>query len=117
MFIFFFFFFKQKTAYEMAQCDWSSDVCSSDLPPQPGTPEEGLATLSELLAQDSLAKIIIISGQAEKNNALQAIGAGAYDFLPKPVEVEVLKLLLKRSFHVASLEKEYRQLQQHLQSD
>src|SRR6188508_3736564 len=27
-----FFFFKQKTAYEMAQCDWSSDVCSSDLP-------------------------------------------------------------------------------------
>src|SRR5881397_721678 len=31
MFVFFFFFFKQKTAYEMAQCDWSSDVCSSDL--------------------------------------------------------------------------------------
>ena len=87
------------------------------LPPHPGTPEEGLAALSELLAQDSLAKIIIISGQAEKKNALEAIGAGAYDFLPKPVEVEVLKLLLKRSFHVASLEKEYRQLQQHLQSD
>ena len=28
---FFFFFFKQKTAYEIYQCDWSSDVCSSDL--------------------------------------------------------------------------------------
>ena len=27
-----FFFFKQKTAYEIAICDWSSDVCSSDLP-------------------------------------------------------------------------------------
>ena len=27
----FFFFFKQKTAYEIYQCDWSSDVCSSDL--------------------------------------------------------------------------------------
>ena len=26
-----FFFFKQKTAYEVYQCDWSSDVCSSDL--------------------------------------------------------------------------------------
>ena len=25
------FFFKQKTAYEMPMCDWSSDVCSSDL--------------------------------------------------------------------------------------
>ena len=28
---FIFFFFKQKTAYEIYQCDWSSDVCSSDL--------------------------------------------------------------------------------------
>src|SRR6056300_494841 len=27
----FFFFFKQKTAYEISECDWSSDVCSSDL--------------------------------------------------------------------------------------
>src|SRR3546814_7387666 len=30
--MFFFFFFKQKTAYEMRISDWSSDVCSSDLP-------------------------------------------------------------------------------------
>src|SRR3546814_8364095 len=30
--IFCFFFFKQKTAYEMRISDWSSDVCSSDLP-------------------------------------------------------------------------------------
>ena len=32
MFVFFFFFFKQKTAYEIGTGDWSSDVCSSDLP-------------------------------------------------------------------------------------
>ena len=31
LFIVVFFFFKQKTAYEIYQCDWSSDVCSSDL--------------------------------------------------------------------------------------
>src|SRR3546814_4627799 len=31
-----FFFFKQKTAYEMRISDWSSDVCSSDLLPEPG---------------------------------------------------------------------------------
>ena len=29
--LFVFFFFKQKTAYEILTCDWSSDVCSSDL--------------------------------------------------------------------------------------
>ena len=33
MLVVFFFFFKQKTAYEIYQCDWSSDVCSSDLAP------------------------------------------------------------------------------------
>src|SRR3546814_15227466 len=32
MMVCFFFFFKQKTAYEMRISDWSSDVCSSDLP-------------------------------------------------------------------------------------
>src|SRR5213596_3897410 len=31
--VLFFFFFKQKTAYEIRPCDWSSDVCSSDLNP------------------------------------------------------------------------------------
>ena len=31
LFVLHFFFFKQKTAYEIKECDWSSDVCSSDL--------------------------------------------------------------------------------------
>ena len=51
------------------------------LPPKPGTPEEGLAALAELLAIDEAAKIIIVSGQGEKTNALSAVGTGAYDFL------------------------------------
>ncbi len=87
------------------------------LPPQPGTPEEGLATLTELLALDSLAKIVIITGQNEKEFALQAIAAGAYDFLGKPVETNELKLLLKRCFHVATLEREHRAMQRQLQDE
>src|SRR4051812_654831 len=51
------------------------------LPPHPGNPQEGMATLSALLGLDSLAKIIIISGQGDRANALAAIGSGAYDFL------------------------------------
>ena len=82
------------------------------LPPNPGTPDEGLATLSELLALDNQAKIVIITGQAEKNVALRAVGAGAYDILGKPVDMDELKRLLKRSFHVALLEREYREIQQ-----
>jgi two-component system NtrC family response regulator len=87
------------------------------LPPNPGNPEEGLATLSDLLALDRAAKIIIITGQGEKEIALRAIGAGAYDFLNKPVEMEEVKFLLKRCFHVAQLEKEFREMQQLLQGD
>jgi two-component system NtrC family response regulator len=87
------------------------------LPPNPGNPEEGLATLSDLLALDRSAKIIIITGQGEKEIALRAIGAGAYDFLNKPVEMDEVKFLLKRCFHVAQLEKEFRDMQQLLQGD
>ncbi len=87
------------------------------LPPRPNECDEGLAVLSDLLAVDSTAKIIIISGQSEKQNAIEAVGAGAYDFLCKPVEMEELKLLLQRCIHVVELEKEYRELQQSQLSD
>jgi two-component system NtrC family response regulator len=87
------------------------------LPPHPGNPEEGLAALSDLLAVDRSAKIIIITGQGEKEIALRAVGAGAYDFLTKPVEMDEVKFLLKRCFHIAQLEKEFREMQQMLQGD
>src|SRR5206468_9887551 len=50
------------------------------LPPRPNEAGEGLALLADILANDEMAKVIIISGQGEKKNALQAVGAGAYDF-------------------------------------
>ena len=87
------------------------------LPPHPNNPEEGLVALSDLLALDVLVKVVIITGQGEKGIALRAVGAGAYDFLCKPVEMEELKLLLKRCFYVARLEREYREMQQQLQGD
>jgi two-component system NtrC family response regulator len=87
------------------------------LPPQPNECAEGLGTLSELLGVDETAKIIVISGQGEKGNALQAVGAGAYDFLCKPIEMEELKFLLRRCIYVAELEREFRQLQQTVRAD
>jgi two-component system NtrC family response regulator len=87
------------------------------LPPHPNQCDEGLAALSELLEVDATAKVIIISGQSEKQNALQAVGEGAYDFLCKPVEMDELKLLLRRCIQVVELEKEYRELQQSQRSD
>ena len=60
------------------------------LPPRPNDPGEGLATLSSLLRIDPMAKVIIISGQGDKQNALRAVGSGAYDFLVKPVDMDEL---------------------------
>src|SRR5438477_5864926 len=78
------------------------------LPPRPAEPDAGLATLAELKAVDEMAKIIVISGQGEKKNALEAVAAGAYDFLCKPVDPDELKLVLKRCTYLADLEREYR---------
>ena len=87
------------------------------LPPRPNECDEGLAALSDILAIDNTAKVIIISGQSEKQNAIEAVGAGAYDFLCKPVEMEELRLLLRRCIHVTDLEKEYHKLQQSQRAD
>lgn len=82
------------------------------LPPHPGDPEEGFFTLSGLLAQNPAVKVVVITGQTEKENALRAIGQGAYDFLCKPIEVDELKGILRRALHVAQLEQEHREQQQ-----
>src|SRR3546814_10639726 len=54
----FFFFFKQKTAYEMRISDWSSDVCSSDLGPGAANASLGIHTAH----QDS-TPVILFLGQ------------------------------------------------------
>ena len=87
------------------------------LPPQPNEPDEGLAALGELLAIDPAAKVIVISGQGEKKNALEAVAAGAYDFLCKPVEMDELQLLLRRAVYLATLEREYSQLRQQTRAE
>ncbi len=87
------------------------------LPPSPNDTTEGMAVLAGLLALDRSTKVIIISGQSDRENAVRAIGAGAYDFLCKPVDVEQLRLLLQRCVFVSDLENEYRNLQNEARPD
>ena len=81
------------------------------LPPSPNSPDEGLATLSGILVLDRQAKVVIVSGQGEKENALRAVGAGAWDFLTKPVDTDDLSRVLARGVYVARLEREFRAMQ------
>ena len=87
------------------------------LPPHPEGVEEGFLALADMLEQDSLAKVIIITGQGEKDNALKAIGLGAYDFFSKPIQIDELKVVLRRAFHLVQLEHENRELQQRLREE
>ena len=89
----------------------SVTVLDLGLPPCPHQPDEGMATLDSILALDPLAKVVIVSGQGDKQNALRAVGSGAYDFLCKPVDTDELTLVLRRCVYVAGLEQEYRSLQ------
>lgn len=84
------------------------------LPPRPTSVEEGFSTLQEILSIAASTKVIIATGRGEKPHALKAIGEGAYDFLSKPVELEELKVVLKRAFYVSLLEREYAEAQRRL---
>jgi two-component system NtrC family response regulator len=87
------------------------------LPPNPGDPTEGFAVLTDILNADPLAKVIIVTGQGEKQNAVQAVGLGAYDFLCKPLELDELRVILRRCHQVAKLEHQYRQMQDQFNLD
>jgi two-component system NtrC family response regulator len=76
------------------------------LPPHPNDTTEGFLILGEMLNSNADAKIIVITGQGERDIAITAIGDGAYDFLCKPIETDEIKIILKRAFYVAELEQQ-----------
>jgi len=81
------------------------------LPPDPGGVEEGFKLLAAFLERDPLIKVIVITGREEREHGLKAVAMGAYDYMTKPVEVEELKVILKRAFNLRNLEEEHRALQ------
>jgi two-component system NtrC family response regulator len=81
------------------------------LPPDPGGVTEGLATLGEILTLAPETKVIVVTGDNDRANAVKAIAGGAYDFHQKPADPEMLALLVDRAQHVYELERENQALQ------
>lgn len=81
------------------------------LPPDADGASEGLATLEQILMLAPGTKIIVVSGNQDRANAVRAIGMGAYDFFQKPMDPEILGLIVSRAFHAHALEEENRKLQ------
>jgi len=80
------------------------------LPPDANGVTEGLAALEQFLVVNPLVKVVVITGNQDRENALKAIQLGAYDFMEKPVDLEVLKIVLQRAGYLAGLEKENQKL-------
>jgi two-component system NtrC family response regulator len=76
------------------------------LPPHADTAVEGLRCLERILAERPPTKIIVITGNEERENALMAVRMGAYDYYRKPIELKELKVIVKRAFHLYDIEEE-----------
>lgn len=77
------------------------------LPPDAANASEGLATLKEILELAPATKVIVVTGNDERENAIKAVAMGAYDFYQKPVDIDILKMIVKRAFQLDELEKEF----------
>jgi two-component system NtrC family response regulator len=81
------------------------------LPPEPDCATEGFKLLEAILEAAPDTKVIVLTGQNDRTNALRAIALGAYDFFEKPFEPELLGLTIQRAFRLHDLQQENRRLQ------
>ncbi|HET6586271.1 MAG TPA: PEP-CTERM-box response regulator transcription factor [Oleiagrimonas sp.] len=80
------------------------------LPPDASGTDEGFATIADILQQAPHTKIIVVTGNGDRDNAVKSIGSGAYDFCSKPLDLDVLHMIVDRAFRVYELEAENRKL-------
>jgi len=76
------------------------------LPPAPDDVTEGFRLLGEILALAPDTRVIVLTGQHDRENAVRAVGMGAYDFFAKPFEPELLTLTIERAFRLYDLQLE-----------
>lgn len=78
------------------------DVCLPDA--------DGLTLLAEARSQQPDAQVILITGYGTIHNAVEAMKFGAYDYLPKPFELDRLDFILEKASQRARLQRENRRL-------
>jgi two-component system NtrC family response regulator len=80
------------------------------LPPDPEGVSEGFETVKEILELAPQTKVIVVTGNQDKDNAVRAVGMGAYDFYQKPLDTDTLRLIVDRAYRIHDLEEENREL-------
>ena len=82
------------------------------LPPDPDGSTEGIRLLEQIAGMTRRIKVIIITGNTQREVAVKAIGIGAYDYHQKPVNIEELKIVLKRACYLSRLEEHVSRLEE-----
>jgi two-component system, NtrC family, response regulator len=82
------------------------------LPPDAEGVSEGMRTLKEILSLAPYTRVIVITGNADRDNAMRAVSHGAYDFYQKPLDPDVLRLVVSRAFRLHELEAQNRLLRE-----
>ncbi|MBI1930100.1 PEP-CTERM-box response regulator transcription factor [Candidatus Poribacteria bacterium] len=83
-----------------------SNVVLLDIALSPTDEKEGIRLLGTILKLDSTIKVIMMTGHDTRENALQAIERGAFDFHPKPVDLDEIRIVIKRALYIQALERE-----------
>lgn len=102
---------RESAIAQLRRCEPAVVTMDLGLPPNPDDPSEGLQLLEEIhvLAPDT--KVIVLTGQNDRANAVKTIALGAHDFCTKPFEPEILAWTIDRAFRVHELQQENRRLQ------
>ncbi|MGB5440642.1 MAG: PEP-CTERM-box response regulator transcription factor [Gammaproteobacteria bacterium] len=80
------------------------------LPPDADGTSEGFAVLEEVLLQAPHTKVIVVTGNNDREHATRSVAMGAYDFFYKPIDADMLELIVNRAYRVYELEEENRRL-------
>ncbi|MGH8714711.1 MAG: PEP-CTERM-box response regulator transcription factor [Casimicrobiaceae bacterium] len=102
---------RESAVAQMRRCEPAVVTMDLGLPPHPDDPTEGLLLLEEINAFAPDTKVIVLTGQNDRVNALRTIALGAHDFCTKPFEPEILAWTIERAFRVHELQEENRRLQ------
>ena len=87
------------------------------LPPDEDGTREGFRLLEEILLKAPHTKVIVVTGNNDREHATRSVAMGAYDFFYKPIDADMLELIVNRAYQLYQLEEENRRLSmKHMES-
>jgi len=100
------FFAEDRRAALAAVDEHRPELVSLDLglPPAEDGAQEGLKALDDIVKRAPATKVVVVTGNGDRVNAIRAIQLGAFDYHSKPIDVGGLKVVLQRAAYLQTLE-------------